>query len=72
MVRGSLRSRFLDRKIETGYRDLGEFIYIHSHQSEMMEEGDLVLMDLMLNEIMRLSDERKRLMSQGLIRGTRS
>jgi hypothetical protein len=57
MVRGSLRSRFLERGIEKRYRDLGEFVYMHAHHMEMMEEGDLVLMDLMRNEIVRLSEE---------------
>jgi len=57
VVRESLRRRLLDKKIEESYKDLGEFIYSHGQQQEV-EEGDLVLMDLMRGEIVRLSEER--------------
>lgn len=56
-IKASLRLRVLDQKIEELHRDLGEFLYNHSHGAGL-EEGDLVLLDLMRNELLRLSDER--------------
>ncbi|MGC8528593.1 MAG: hypothetical protein ACP5OP_00120 [Leptospirillia bacterium] len=57
-LRGGIRMRLLDLEIEKAHRDLGEFLYAHL-QPEPLDEGDLVLLDLMRNEILRLEEERR-------------
>ena len=57
-LRGGIRMRLLDLEIEKAYRDLGEFLYARL-QPEPLDEGDLVLLDLLRNEIWRLEEERR-------------
>ncbi len=57
-LKRGMRLRILDRYIEEGYRNLGDFIYSH-HQEGALKEGDLTLLDLMRTELARLSEERK-------------
>jgi hypothetical protein len=52
-----MRRRLLDRNLEAGYRDLGEFLYARL-QGEPLEEGDLTLLDLQRTELARLKEER--------------
>ncbi|MCL4485991.1 MAG: hypothetical protein M1537_06645 [Nitrospirae bacterium] len=60
MLRKGIRRRLLDRNLEEGYRDLGEFLYMRL-QGESLAEGDLALLDLMRTEIARMEEERKAL-----------
>ena len=57
-LRGGIRMRLLDLEIEKVHRDLGEFLYARL-QPEPLDEGDLVLFDLMRTEIWRLEEERR-------------
>ena len=59
-LRQSIQLRMLDREIEDGYRDLGEFIYTRI-QDEPLNDGDLTLLDLMRTELARRREERKSL-----------
>ena len=57
LLRRGMRRRLLDRNLEAGYRDLGEFLYARL-QGEPLEEGDLTLLDLQRTELARLKEER--------------
>ena len=57
LLRKGMRRRLLDRNLEAGYRDLGEFLYARL-QGEPLEEGDLTLLDLQRTELARLKEER--------------
>ena len=63
---GGIRMRLLDLELERAYRDLGEFLYARL-QPDPLDEGDLVLLDLMRNEIWRLEEERR--LAEGKARG---
>ena len=65
-LRGGIRMRLLDLELERAYRDLGEFLYARL-QPDPLDEGDLVLLDLMRNEIWRLEEERR--LAEGKARG---
>ncbi len=56
--RGGIRRRLLDLEIERATHDLGEFLYARL-QPEPLDEGDLVLLDLLRTEILRLEEERR-------------
>ncbi len=57
LLRRGMRRRLLDRNLEAGYRDLGEFLYARL-QNEPLDEGDLTLLDLQRTELARLKEER--------------
>lgn len=71
--RGGIRRRLLDLEIEKATRDLGEFLYARL-QSEPLDEGDLVLLDLLRTDILRLEEERKlaEAVAQGEVRGQKN
>ncbi len=60
LLRRGMRRRLLDRNLDAGYRDLGEFLYTRL-QKEPLEEGDLTLLDLLRTELARLREERNAL-----------
>ena len=59
-LRQSIQVRMLEREIEDGFRDLGEFIYTRI-QDEPLDDGDLTLLDLMRTELARRLEEKKSL-----------
>ena len=68
LLRKGMRRRLLDRNLEAGYRDLGEFLYARL-QGEPLEEGDLTLLDLLRTELARIKEERNAL---DTVRGRRA